>query len=86
MKVNVPQIQPGKLYAQNVVKPLDKLRSGRTGFDEFCCKYEIPKPILKKHLLGNVKRGAERNPTGSVYVTGTLLPPKTGDELVAPFL
>jgi hypothetical protein len=33
MKVNMPHIQLGKLDAHGVVKALDKLRNGRTGFD-----------------------------------------------------
>jgi hypothetical protein len=64
------------------VKVVDRRRSGRTSFDDSYCKYEIPQPTLGRNSVGNVKRGAERNPTGSGYVIGTALPTETGDALI----
>ena len=52
------RVYRGKYSSEDLLKAVHEVSTKKIGFNQACIKFDIPKPTLKRHLDGQVKRGA----------------------------
>lgn len=66
----------------DILKAMHEFRTGGLTFNKVCKKYNIPKPTLKRHLDGSVKRGSTNGAVnGRLPVFSSLVETQLADHL-----